>query len=77
MKWIFFIFLFLSSRLFCQTDLVPNEGFEVSNVYLSGGAIGIGTQFAPFYAVSNGTYTVLLTDVNEMQLTRIKIVILK
>ena len=27
--------------------------------------------------LSNGTYTVLLTDVNEMQLTRIKIVILK
>jgi hypothetical protein len=28
-------------------------------------------------SLSNGTYTVLLTDVNEMQLTRIKIVILK
>jgi hypothetical protein len=51
---IFLLFLLLSSRFFCQTNLVPNEGFEVSNVYPSGGAIGIGTQFATYYAVLNG-----------------------
>ncbi|MBP5984529.1 MAG: T9SS type A sorting domain-containing protein [Fluviicola sp.] len=55
MKSIFLIFILLSSRLFCQLNLVPNEDFELSNVYPSGGAIAmaIGTQFAPYDALLN------------------------